>query len=159
LGFTPAQGYEMNTCFTTSAETNGLLAWFDSIWNNAEETRDVKAEIIGQLRELFESKSPDLIYFLTLYNIFREFLGELEEDKIIKIPATKLFPDKYSLRMCLATNAPTPSTATVTTRMMTTLMFTLPAECVFTITVSSLSQASGSSSEQPDDDTRHLKSD
>jgi len=84
LGFVPSPGYEMNTCFTTPNETASLLGWFDSIWNNSEVVRDVKAAVISQLRELFTSKSPELVYFLTLYNIFREFLEELEEDKIIK---------------------------------------------------------------------------
>jgi len=84
LGFMPSSGYEMNTCFTTPNETRSLLGWFDSIWNNTESVHDVKAAVINQLRELFESKSPELVYFLTLYNIFREYLDELEEDKIIK---------------------------------------------------------------------------
>ena len=84
LGFTPSLAYEMNTCFTTPAETSGLLAWFESIWDNAEATRDVKAEVLSQLRELYANKSPDLLYFFTLYNIFRDVLGEIEEDKIIK---------------------------------------------------------------------------
>ncbi|MBL7223218.1 MAG: helicase, partial [Candidatus Brocadiae bacterium] len=39
LGAVPSDGYEMNTCFTTPAETGGLLKWFDSIWSNAEATR------------------------------------------------------------------------------------------------------------------------
>lgn len=65
-------------------ETQSLLIWFDSIWNNAEAIHDVKASVISQLRELFENKSPELIYFLTLYNIFHEYLDEMEEDKIIK---------------------------------------------------------------------------
>lgn len=84
LGFMPSTGYEMNTCFTTPNETASLLSWFDSIWNNAEAVHDVKASVISQLREIFESKSPELIYFLTLYNIFHEYLDEMEEDKIIK---------------------------------------------------------------------------
>ena len=48
LGFTPSPGYEMNTWFTTPMETNGLLAWFDSIWNNSEVVRDIKAMVISQ---------------------------------------------------------------------------------------------------------------
>src|SRR5680860_466590 len=84
LGLHAFVGYDMNTCSTMPNETSTLLAWFDSIWSNPEFVHDVKAAVIGQLRELFASKSPDLIYFLTLYNIFREYLGELEEDKIIK---------------------------------------------------------------------------
>ncbi len=84
LGFTPSRGYEMNTYFTTPSETDSLLKWFDSIWSNQEATRDVKALVLAQLESIFASKSPELVYFLTLYNVFREYLGELEEDKIIK---------------------------------------------------------------------------
>lgn len=84
LGIVPADGYEMNTCFTTPAETESLLKWFDSIWSNPDAARDVKALVLAQLETIFASKSPELVYFLTLYNVFREYLGELEEDKIIK---------------------------------------------------------------------------
>ncbi len=84
LGAVPSDGYEMNTCFTTPGETASLLEWFDSIWSNAAATRDVKSRVVAQLETIFASKPPELVYFLTLYNVFREYLGELEEDKIIK---------------------------------------------------------------------------
>jgi superfamily II DNA or RNA helicase len=84
LGVVPSDGYEMNTCFTTPVETESLLKWFDSIWSNAEATGDVKSFVLEQLETIFANKSPELVYFLTLYNVFREYLGELEEDKIIK---------------------------------------------------------------------------
>ncbi|MCX6645114.1 MAG: SNF2-related protein, partial [bacterium] len=84
LGVVPSPGYEMNTCFTTPTETGSLLKWFDTIWSNQELARDVKSLVLAQLETIFSSKPPDLIYFLTLFNLFRDFLGELEEDKIIK---------------------------------------------------------------------------
>ena len=74
----------MNTWFRTNEETAALLGWFDSLWHNAELARDVKDQVLAQLREIYDSKSPEMIYFLTLYGIFRDFLGELDEDKIIK---------------------------------------------------------------------------
>jgi len=84
LGAVPSDGYEMNTCFTTPAETESLLKWFDTIWSNPEATGDVKSFVLTQLETIFASKSPELVYFLTLYNLFREYLGDIEEDKIIK---------------------------------------------------------------------------
>ena len=84
LGAVPSDGYEMNTCFTTLAETESLLKWFDTIWSNPEATGDVKSFVLAQLETIFANKSPELVYFLTLYNLFREYLGDLEEDKIIK---------------------------------------------------------------------------
>jgi len=84
LGIVPSDGYEMNTCFTTPTETDSFLKWFESIWSNPEVTVDVKPLVLAQLETVFANKSPELIYFLTLYNVFREYIGELEEDKIIK---------------------------------------------------------------------------
>lgn len=65
-------------------ETTSLLNWFDSIWTNPDATQDVKAFFLAQLEDIFATKCPELIYFLTLYNVFRELLGELKEDEIIK---------------------------------------------------------------------------
>jgi len=84
LGVTPPEGFDMNACYESSSETAGLLEWFDSIWRSEGAVRDVKAEVLAQLREIFADKSPELIYFLVLYNIFRDSLGEIEEEKIIK---------------------------------------------------------------------------
>jgi len=84
LGFTPSPGYEMNTLFTDSPETSSLLKWFDSIWENPDATSDIKALVLDQLKQIYSTKSPELVYFLTLYNVFQEFLGELEEEQIIK---------------------------------------------------------------------------
>jgi len=84
LGAVPSSGYEMNTLFSTAQETKTLLDWFDSIWENPEATQDMKELVLAQLHDLFATKSPERVYFLTLYNIFREFLGEIEEDQIIK---------------------------------------------------------------------------
>lgn len=84
LGAVPSDGYEMNTCFKAPAEAESLLRWFDSIWSNLEATRDIKAFVLAQLEDMYASKSPELVYFLTLYNIFRDYVGELQEDKIIK---------------------------------------------------------------------------
>ena len=84
LGTVPSDGYEMNTCFTTPMETESLLKWFDSIWSNSEAAGDVKSLVLEQLGTIFANKSPELVYFLTLYNVFHNYLDELEEDKIIK---------------------------------------------------------------------------
>lgn len=84
LGVIPSAGYEMNTAYESAEETAGLLKWFDSIWSDPTAVRDVKAALLTQLEQMFSAKAPALAYYLTLYNIFREFIGELEEEKIIK---------------------------------------------------------------------------
>src|SRR5690606_11621448 len=69
LGVVPSAGYEMNTLLSTPVETSTLLNWFDSIWHNPEATQDIKAFVLAQVKELFTAKSPERIYFLTLYNV------------------------------------------------------------------------------------------
>lgn len=84
LGAVPSDGYEINTCFSSPDEVDSLLRWFDAIWFNSEATRDVKAYVLAQLEDMYSNKSPELVYFLMLYNIFRDYIGELREDRIIK---------------------------------------------------------------------------
>ena len=83
LGFTPSNSFDMNT-LTSGVEAKNLLKWFDSIWNSPEEAFDIKKILLEQLEHIYSDKSPRLIYFLILYNIFQDFLGEIEEENIIK---------------------------------------------------------------------------
>jgi len=84
LGFVPSESYDMNTLFSSGSETKSLLQWFESIWANPAETQNIKGHLLTQLEIIFTSKSPQQIYFLVLYNIFKDFIGELEEENIIK---------------------------------------------------------------------------
>lgn len=83
LGLSPSSGFQMNTLFTGSEETTGLLAWFESIWNSRG-AKDAKASLVSQLSEIFSDKAPGLIYYLMLYSIFQDGLDDLTEDRIIK---------------------------------------------------------------------------
>jgi len=84
LGFAPSRGFDMNTLSATPEQTTGLLEWFNSIWNNPAIATDAKPSVLAQLQEIYRDKSPELIYFLTLYSLFRDLLGEIDENKIIK---------------------------------------------------------------------------
>ena len=74
----------MNTLVATPEQTTGLLNWFSAIWNNPEVATDAKSLVLAQLQEIYRDKSPELIYFVTLYRLFRDLLGEIDENKIIK---------------------------------------------------------------------------
>ena len=84
LGFTPSTAHEMNTCFQNGTECESLLSWFDSIWNNKDTTNDIKAQLLKQLHQIYCDKSPELIYYKTLFSVFHDSLEEITEDKIIK---------------------------------------------------------------------------
>ena len=53
---------------------------FNELWNNAENFRDVTETIIDNISTVYKENAPDFIYFVTLYNIFNEFLEDISED-------------------------------------------------------------------------------
>ena len=57
-----------------------LIQDFNEIWNNKAVLQDVTSEIIDSISTAYNENSPDFIYFVTLYNIFSEFLEDISED-------------------------------------------------------------------------------
>ena len=68
--------------FQTSAEALGLKAMFDSVWDNQALVEDVTEEVIEQVSTLYRENSPEFVYFLTLYHLFRDFMEDETEDPI-----------------------------------------------------------------------------
>ncbi|MDQ7060914.1 MAG: helicase-related protein [Sulfurimonas sp.] len=56
------------------------LSLFDQIWNDKEKLDDVTSRLIEHISTVYKENSPERIYFLMLYNIFNEFLEDLNED-------------------------------------------------------------------------------
>ena len=57
-----------------------FLANFNEMWNNSESFKDVTETIIDNISTVYKENAPDFIYFVTLYNIFNEFLEDISED-------------------------------------------------------------------------------
>ena len=60
--------------------TQEYLKLFDEVWRDEDKLQDVTADVIAGLSSAFNENSPELIYFITLYNIFSDFLDELSDD-------------------------------------------------------------------------------
>lgn len=60
--------------------TGQYLALFENIWNDPEKLEDVTTQICDHIASVYKENSPESIYFLMLYNIFNEFLDDLNED-------------------------------------------------------------------------------
>jgi len=84
LGYTNSDSFHMNTLVKDSDTTRGFLSTFDEIWNNKAIIHDIKENLLSSIEEIYSDKSPEFLYFLTLYNIFKEFIGDLDEEKIIR---------------------------------------------------------------------------
>ena len=92
VGYTPIDGFTTvelgcekgNSISTTIVKDESLaktlLSAFDEIWNESKLLQDVTDEVIDNITAAYTENSPDFIYFVTLYNIFNEFLEDVSED-------------------------------------------------------------------------------
>ncbi len=53
---------------------------FDSVWNDNDRLSDVTESVLENITAAYKENSPELIYFTALYNIFSEFLEDLNAD-------------------------------------------------------------------------------
>ena len=63
-----------------AAFTSTYISLFDQIWIDPEKLEDVTAQICDHIASVYQENSPEYVYFLMLYNIFNEFLEDINED-------------------------------------------------------------------------------
>lgn len=92
IGYTPINnfttvelGCERGNAITTTIVKDQslgqtLLNDFNEIWNDRKLLQEVTDEVIENITTAYNENSPDFIYFVTLYNIFSEFLEDISED-------------------------------------------------------------------------------
>ncbi|BAK36600.1 putative helicase [Microlunatus phosphovorus NM-1] len=87
-GFTTADlGYERGNAVSSFVNrldeapmTEQYMQLFDQIWNNPEQVSDVTQAVHDHIASVYTENSPARIYFLILYNLFAEFLDDINED-------------------------------------------------------------------------------
>ncbi len=62
--------------------TKQFIKNFDEVWNDESALKDVTEEVTEYIANLYKENSPEFIYYLTLYNIFDEFLEDITEDEL-----------------------------------------------------------------------------
>ena len=63
-----------------SPMSDSYLKYFNEFWEDRENFDDVTEAVIENIENVYRENSPDFIYFVTLYNIFNEFLEDISED-------------------------------------------------------------------------------
>lgn len=53
---------------------------FNSLWNDNQKFEDVTEKVVENISTAYNENSPELIYFMMLYNVFKEFLEDISED-------------------------------------------------------------------------------
>ena len=57
-----------------------FLQIFNQIWNDSAQMQTVTEQVLDNITNAYKENSPEFIYFVTLYNIFNEFLEDISED-------------------------------------------------------------------------------
>ena len=86
----------------------GFLQLFNQFWENKEMMQDVTEQVIENITSAYNENAPEFIYFITLYNIFKEFLDDISEDVLPKeatgFKKSKIWSKLYNFQQdaCLA---------------------------------------------------------
>ncbi len=83
LGLKGHSNMELNIVSDEPENIKELLSWFDEIWDHPDMVEDVKEQVLENISHLFVENSPEFLYFVTIYNIFKSFVEEMDEDDII----------------------------------------------------------------------------
>ena len=114
-GFTTADlGYERGNAVSSFVNrldeapmTEQYLQLFDQIWNNPEQVSDVTQAVHDHIASVYTENSPARIYFLILYNLFAEFLDDINEDVLPNdrtgYQETKVWQSLYNFQRDAAT--------------------------------------------------------
>lgn len=62
------------------SSTDMFLKNFAELWKDKEKFQDVTESVIENIETVYKENAPAFIYFITLYNIFNEFLEDISED-------------------------------------------------------------------------------
>ena len=57
-----------------------FLTLFEQLWNDESRMQVVTEEVLDNITNAYKENAPDFLYFVTLYNIFKEFLDDISED-------------------------------------------------------------------------------
>ncbi|MEO7953946.1 MAG: SNF2-related protein, partial [Polaromonas sp.] len=79
LGLSATPNIELNMVVDSDRDRADLKLWFDELWADSALVKDVKAQVLEYLAQLYVDHSPEFIYFKTLFHIFEKFLSGQEE--------------------------------------------------------------------------------
>ncbi len=90
---------ELNLEVDNDRDRNDLKRWFDKIWNDTELVEDVKQKVLDALAQIGKDHAPEIVYYKTLYELFREEIESRETDektlKDVHLYDTKIWETLY----------------------------------------------------------------
>ena len=62
--------------------SSSYIQLFETVWNDNKKLQDITDIVLENISTAYNENSPEFIYFLTLYNVFSEFLDDISEDEL-----------------------------------------------------------------------------
>ena len=84
LGYYNRPNFTFNMVSSEPEVLSSFNSMMDDIWNNEKLVQDVKETLLSYIVNLYKENSPELVYYLTLYQIFGEKLSSLDDMARIK---------------------------------------------------------------------------
>ena len=103
LGVEPTRFPRTRNIYGAKAnETLNYLTEFENYWHDDEHFKDVTNEILESLNVAYKENSPEFIYYVTLYNLFKDFLEDLNADhqpnELVGFKNTKIWNMLFSFQ-------------------------------------------------------------
>lgn len=102
LGYTKRIRFDFNTVNDDPQMIDQYISFINEIFSNKDLVVDVKEELLKHLSNLYKENSPELLYYLTLYNIFGEKLVNMDDMARVKektgITQTKIWNSLYNFQ-------------------------------------------------------------
>lgn len=103
LGLKPSgNNLELNLIVDSKRDVTDLRTWFDEIWSDPSRSLDVRDKVLAELARLYSDHSPEFIYFLTLYHLFKDYIDGAKDldDALTRtaLPDTGIWQTLYSFQ-------------------------------------------------------------
>ena len=102
LGYTDHQTFNFAFALDDKSSVDNYRNIFNDVWNNKDSVEDVKEELLKYISNLYKENSPELAYYITLYNLFNDKLLNEDDYASIKeatgITQTKVWSMLYNFQ-------------------------------------------------------------
>ena len=93
-----ASNIELNLEVDSESDCADLKEWFDDLWES-DEVENVRTEVLESLKNAYQDRDPEFIYYKTLYHIFEDFLTSTTDPEFAeanpRFHETKIWKDLY----------------------------------------------------------------
>lgn len=93
---------ELNLIVDSNRDRQELKQWFMEVWNDDKLVNDVKEDVLLYLRKLYTNQSPQFIYYLTLFHLFRDYLDgarDIDDNlRRVALPDTHIWRTLFSFQ-------------------------------------------------------------